>query len=176
MRCPNQSCGAESTCIIWKRHLPHCDKRRHRCPSCGTRFRTYEKIDPTSIVLGPEKVKTSLRTLGESREMPSARVPQCDFSSRYAHDRDDRTIVRRRECLECGARFTSDECIRPGSETPPVRLRPQPRVAAQKNLPAEKPTQNLGICQPHWDRLRPACPAIKIVAGTPMCRACWRGE
>lgn len=35
---------------------------------------------------------------------------------------------------------------------------------------------NFGICEPHFDRLQINVPAVEIVAGTPMCAACKRGE
>jgi len=36
-------------------------------------------------------------------------------------------------------------------------------------------TQDIRMCAPHLERKGLSVPAVKIIAGTPMCLECWRG-
>ena len=44
-------------------------------------------------------------------------------------------------------------------------------------MPSEEREQieDLGICEPHWERANLHVPAAKVITGTPMCLDCWSG-
>ena len=51
MRCP--ACGARDTRVVDSRDLDEAVaiRRRRECPSCGTRFTTYERIEAARLVV-----------------------------------------------------------------------------------------------------------------------------
>jgi hypothetical protein len=49
---------------------------------------------------------------------------------------------------------------------------PQPEVPNQVHPPMKAAEGT--ICQPHKERIGREVPAYMVVAGTPMCRACWK--
>jgi len=82
MNCPY--CGYNDSKVIDSRNINESIRRRRQCASCGARFTTYERLQPTGLFVtkkdkrreefSRDKLLTGLRKACEKRPLPSGIV------------------------------------------------------------------------------------------------------
>jgi hypothetical protein len=166
MRCPWPGCSGLRHKVISKALTAggDLDKRRVECLTCGRRFTTRESVDLRLL-------RRDLFRLEEAAA--SGALSQSGGLETIKREPSRNSIPSSVEPIHVKPGSVGKPRIGVSSRESRSLIRPEPLAAARELRAKGEPPD--GICRPHWERAGIRVPAIKLVAGTAMCRECWAG-